>query len=130
MSVDCIVVKKAGDPGRDLLVRSLEEAGYRVCVLDSWQLVLASVENEPFHGLVVAPLDLGKEIDGVKLHRRLVEKSPGIATVILFTARDVDRLEEAPLPRGARIVMDGPCGPRHLLSAARDALAEARAPHR
>ncbi|HEU4561358.1 MAG TPA: hypothetical protein VFS20_26125, partial [Longimicrobium sp.] len=116
----------AGDAGRDLLVRNLEEAGYRVCAVDSWQLVLAAVENEPFHGLVVTSLNLGKEIDGVKLHRRLAEKSPGIATVILFTLNDLDRLEDAPLPRGARIVMDGPYDLRHLLSAASDALAEAR----
>jgi DNA-binding NtrC family response regulator len=76
--------------------------------------------------LVVTPWNLGPDTDGLRLHRTVAERTPGIATLVLFRPEDVDRLPDAPLPPGVRLLSD-PCDAGQLLSSARSAVAEARA---
>lgn len=77
--------------------------------------------------LVVTPLNLGGETDGLRLHRVIAERTPGVASLVLFRPEDVDGLPDAPLPSGVRLLKE-PCDPRQLLSAAEAALGRARSP--
>ncbi len=122
-----VLVLETASTGRGELVRILVEAGYSATPADSWQAVLAAVEEgEAPLDLVVTPWHMDAGIEGLRLARWVAERRPGVATLILFTPRDLGRMEDAPLPPGVRLLAD-PCDPRQLLSCARSAMAEASA---
>jgi DNA-binding NtrC family response regulator len=119
-----LVVETNGVDRRDL-ARTLTEAGYTAARVNLPQ-VLAAGGSAGLPDLVVTPWSLGSDIDGLRLHRTFAERTPGIASLILFRPEDVDRLPDAPLPPGVRLLSD-PYDAGQLLSSARSAVAEARA---
>ena len=121
-----VLVVRADSAGRGDLVRLLTEAGYTATEME-WRKALAAVGgSEVLPDLVVTPWNLGADTDGLRFHRNVAERIPGVATLILFTPEDVDRMEDAPLPPGVRLLRE-PYDVRQLLSVARSAVADARA---
>lgn len=120
-----VLVVETDGVGRKDLMGVLTEAGYTATRVDSPQ-ALAAGEGEALPDLVVTPWSLGPDTDGLRLHRTLAERARGVATLILFRPDDLDRLPDAPLPPGVRLLSD-PCDAGQLLSSARSAVAEARA---
>jgi DNA-binding NtrC family response regulator len=121
-----VLVVETGGAGRGELVRTLTETGYTAMRVDWGQVLATAGESATLPDLVVTPWNLGTDTDGLRLHRTVAERAPGIATLILFRPQDVDRLPDAPPPPGVRLLRD-PCDAVQLLSSARGAVAEARA---
>jgi len=121
-----VLVVETGDAARGGLERDLVAAGCTVTRVDSREALAAVGRGGAIPDLIVTPWKLGTHTDGLRLHRAVAERTPGIASLILFRPEDVDRLPEAPLPPGVRLLSD-PYDAGRLLSSARGAVAEARA---
>lgn len=122
----CVLIVEMDGAGHGDLMGILTGAGYDATHVDRRRMLEVAGGSDALPDLVVMPWNLGPDTDGLRLHRALAERKPSIATIILFRPEDVDRLPDAPLPPGVRLLSD-PYDAGLLLSSARRAVAEARA---
>jgi hypothetical protein len=96
-----VLVVETGGGARGDLERDLVAAGSAVTRVDAREAPATVGGGGVMPDLTVTPWKLDRDTDGLRLHRAATERTPGIASLILFRPEDVDRLPDAPLPPGA-----------------------------
>lgn len=92
-------------PLREIVGRNLTQAGYTCIEADSGATALRVVENEPIH---LALIDINMpEMDGIETLRRLKEKNPDIAVIMMTGYGTVENAVSA-MKLGARDFLNKP----------------------
>lgn len=82
-----VMVVAEEDGLRDSVAGVLREDGYRVTQAKTAEGALRRLERTPWHGLVVADLDLGSGMGGIELARTVQELWPSTRVLIMSVER-------------------------------------------
>jgi CheY-like chemotaxis protein len=91
---------------RDLLMRTLEQAGYAVTTAVDGTDALAQFRKHPVDAVVTDILM--PELDGFELIRKLKKESPGLAVVAISGINDYRHFRKLALASGANVALTKP----------------------